>query len=127
MTAATEEEIPNAPRPAREPPRLPRAVHIGGPTRICGPASATWSTSLLPMNETVVIDCFPSSVAQYVDNHVIVAIDVIRATTMAVTAVASVRRCVVAADVKDAFAIRDRIGTPCSRVSLEATHQTGST
>ena len=37
------------------------------------------------MTETVVIDCFPSSVARYVDDHAIVAVDVIRATTMAVT------------------------------------------
>ena len=62
------------------------------------------------MDETVVIDCFPSSVAQYRHDHVIVAIDVIRATTMAVTAVATGRRCVVAANLPDAFAIRDRIG-----------------
>jgi 2-phosphosulfolactate phosphatase len=62
------------------------------------------------MTETVVIDCFPSSVARYVDDHAIVAVDVIRATTMAVTAVAAGRRCVVAADLQDAFAIRDRIG-----------------
>lgn len=62
------------------------------------------------MSETVVIDCFPSSVARYVDDHVVVAVDVIRATTMAVTAVASGRRCVVAADLQDAFAIRDRLG-----------------
>jgi 2-phosphosulfolactate phosphatase len=62
------------------------------------------------MVETVVIDCYPSSVAQYRDDHAIVAIDVIRATTMAVTAVATGRRCVVAANLPDAFAIRDRIG-----------------
>jgi 2-phosphosulfolactate phosphatase len=62
------------------------------------------------MTETVVIDCFPSSVARYVEDHAIVAIDVIRATTMAVTAVAAGRRCLVSADLQDAFAIRDRIG-----------------
>jgi 2-phosphosulfolactate phosphatase len=62
------------------------------------------------MGETVVIDCFPSSVARYVEDHAIVAIDVIRATTMAVTAVASGRRCLVAVDLQDAFATRDRIG-----------------
>ena len=62
------------------------------------------------MSETVVIDCFPSNVARYVDDHVVVAVDVIRATTMAVSAVASGRRCVVAADLQDAFAIRDRLG-----------------
>jgi 2-phosphosulfolactate phosphatase len=62
------------------------------------------------MTEGVVIDCFPESVARYVDDHSIVAIDVIRATTLAVTAVAAGRRCLVAADLQDAFAIRDRIG-----------------
>jgi 2-phosphosulfolactate phosphatase len=62
------------------------------------------------MDEMVVIDCFPFSVARYRDDHAIVAIDVIRATTMAVTAVAAGRRCVVAADLQDAFDIRDRIG-----------------
>jgi 2-phosphosulfolactate phosphatase len=58
----------------------------------------------------VVIDCFPSSVARCVDDHAIVAVDVIRATTMAVTAVAAGRRCVAAANLHDAFALRDRIG-----------------
>ena len=62
------------------------------------------------MTETVVIDCFPESVARYVDDHAIVAIDVIRATTLAVTAVADGRRCLIATDLEDAFAIRDRIG-----------------
>jgi 2-phosphosulfolactate phosphatase len=61
------------------------------------------------MTRSVVIDCFPASAARYVDDHAIVAIDVIRATTMAVTAVAAGRRCLVAADLEDAFAIRDRI------------------
>ena len=62
------------------------------------------------MDETVVIDCFPSSVARYVADHAIVAIDVIRATTLAVTAVAGGRRCLVAADLADAFALRERLG-----------------
>jgi len=42
---------------------------------------------------TVVIDCFPESASQYQDGHAIVAIDVIRAATTAVTAVAGGRRC----------------------------------
>jgi 2-phosphosulfolactate phosphatase len=58
----------------------------------------------------VVIDYLPSSVAKYRDDHTIVAVDVIRAATMAVTAVAQGRRCVAAADLEDAFAIGDRIG-----------------
>lgn len=62
------------------------------------------------MTDTVVVDCFPSSVARYVNDHAIVAVDVIRATTLAVTAVAAGRRCLVAVDLDDAFALRDRIG-----------------
>lgn len=43
---------------------------------------------------TVVIDCFPENVARYRDEgYVIVAIDVIRATTTAVTASAMGRKC----------------------------------
>jgi 2-phosphosulfolactate phosphatase len=45
------------------------------------------------MHKTVVIDCFPESVQAYRDGYAIVAIDVIRATTTAVTAVALGRRC----------------------------------
>jgi 2-phosphosulfolactate phosphatase len=45
------------------------------------------------MRKTVVIDCFPESVPSYRDGYVIVAIDVIRATTTAVTAVALGRKC----------------------------------
>lgn len=62
------------------------------------------------MTDSVVIDCFPSRVARYVDDHAIVAVDVIRATTLAVTAVAAGRRCLAAADLDDAFALRDRNG-----------------
>jgi 2-phosphosulfolactate phosphatase len=61
------------------------------------------------MPESVVIDCFPSSAARYVADHTVVAVDVIRATTMAITAVAANRRCVVAASLDDAFALREQI------------------
>lgn len=61
------------------------------------------------MPKSVVIDCFPTSAARYVDDSTIVAVDVIRATTMAITAVAMGRRCVAAADLDDAWALRDRI------------------
>lgn len=54
----------------------------------------------------VVIDCFPESVARYRGDHIIVTVDVIRATTMAVTAVATGRRCFLASDPDDAFALR---------------------
>ena len=43
------------------------------------------------MAARVVIDCFPASVKQYVADHVIVVVDVIRATTTAVTSVTLVR------------------------------------
>ena len=57
---------------------------------------------------SVVIDAFPESVERYVADHTIVAIDVIRATTMAITAVALGRRCLIAESLDDAFALRDR-------------------
>lgn len=44
------------------------------------------------MSRSVVIDCFPESARHYVDGYAIVAIDVIRATTTAVTAVSHGRR-----------------------------------
>jgi 2-phosphosulfolactate phosphatase len=45
------------------------------------------------MRKTVVIDSFPESVDSYRNGYAIVAVDVIRATTTAVTAVALGRRC----------------------------------
>src|SRR5215469_18484930 len=45
------------------------------------------------MRKTVVIDCFPESVKSYRDGYAIVAVDIIRATTTAVTAVAHGRKC----------------------------------
>src|SRR5215467_8428007 len=45
------------------------------------------------MRKTVVIDCFPESMQSYRDGYAIVAVDVIRATTTAVTAVAHGRKC----------------------------------
>jgi 2-phosphosulfolactate phosphatase len=61
-------------------------------------------------DSTVVIDCFPASAARYRDDHAIVAVDVIRATTLGITAVATGRRCLVAADLEDAAALRDALG-----------------
>jgi len=59
---------------------------------------------------SVVIDCFPGTVARYSDDHRIVVVDVIRATTLAVTAVALGRRCIVADSPDEAVAIRARLG-----------------
>ena len=43
--------------------------------------------------KTVIIDCFPESVEAYQNGYAIVAVDVIRATTTAVTGVALGRKC----------------------------------
>ncbi|MFB3922535.1 MAG: 2-phosphosulfolactate phosphatase [Terriglobia bacterium] len=51
----------------------------------------------------VAIDCFPESVASYPESYAIVAIDVIRATTSAVTAAAAGRRCFPVASLQAAF------------------------
>jgi 2-phosphosulfolactate phosphatase len=61
------------------------------------------------MVQSVVIDCFPSSVQRYRDEHAIVAIDVIRATTTAVTAVLSGRRCLPVGSLAAAFQTATRI------------------
>jgi len=55
------------------------------------------------MRRTVVIDCFPSSVSQYVSTHAVVAIDVIRATTSIVSAAAAGWRCFAAASLEEAL------------------------
>jgi len=62
------------------------------------------------MNPSVVIDCFPSSVSKYGEEYAIVAIDVIRATTSAITAVLAGHRCFPAATLEDAHNLRHRIG-----------------
>jgi 2-phosphosulfolactate phosphatase len=54
------------------------------------------------MAKTVVIDAFPERAALYAADHTIVAIDVIRATTTAITSVASGRRCIPVASVEAA-------------------------
>jgi 2-phosphosulfolactate phosphatase len=45
------------------------------------------------MGPSVVIDCFPESAARYRKGYAVIAIDVIRATTMAISAVAAGWRC----------------------------------
>jgi len=61
-------------------------------------------------NGSVIVDCFPSAALRYQDDYAIVAVDVIRATTLAITAVADGRRCLVAASLEDADVIRDGLG-----------------
>lgn len=64
------------------------------------------------MPGTVVIDSFPESAAAYQSRYAIVAVDVIRATTMAVTAVASGRRCFPVSTVQEAFSLAKRLDHP---------------
>ena len=62
--------------------------------------------------KTVVIDCFPESVARWRDGYAVVAIDVVRATTTAITAVASGRRCLPVASLDEAFALAVKLDDP---------------
>jgi 2-phosphosulfolactate phosphatase len=61
---------------------------------------------------TVVIDCFPDSVSNHRDADAVVGVDVIRATTTAVTAVAGGRRCFPVASLEAAFALVGRLDKP---------------
>lgn len=62
------------------------------------------------MTRTVAIDCFPESVRNHTD-CAIVAVDVIRATTTAITAVALGRRCHPAATLDEATVLESRLRT----------------
>ncbi len=64
------------------------------------------------MQKTVVIDCFPESVRKYQDGYSVVAIDVIRATTTAITAVASGRQCYPVTNVESAWVLTNRLTDP---------------
>lgn len=64
------------------------------------------------MEKTVVIDCFPESVKHYREAYGVVAIDVIRATTTAVTAVAMGRRCFPAPSIEMALPLAAKLNNP---------------
>lgn len=64
------------------------------------------------MRKTVVIDCFPESVASYRDGYAIVAVDVIRATTTAVTGVSLGRKCFPAPTLEAAVPLAARLPNP---------------
>ncbi|HET9275185.1 MAG TPA: 2-phosphosulfolactate phosphatase [Gemmatimonadales bacterium] len=64
------------------------------------------------MNRSVVIDFLPESVRQYRDGYAIVAIDVIRATTTAATAVALGRRCYPVPSIEAALPVAARLNEP---------------
>ncbi len=60
------------------------------------------------MNKTVAIDFLPESVSRYPEGWAIVVVDVIRATTTAVTAVAAGRRCFTAPTVETARSVAQK-------------------
>src|SRR5437667_5682722 len=60
----------------------------------------------------VVIDCFPESVENYRNGYAIVAVDIIRATTTAVTAVALGRRCFPVPSLEVAVPLAARLTNP---------------
>lgn len=57
----------------------------------------------------VVIDSFPSGDARYFADYAVVAVDVIRASTTAVTAVVAGRRCFPVTSVEAAFQMREKL------------------
>ncbi len=61
---------------------------------------------------SVVIDCFPESLSKYAKGYAIVAIDVVRATTTAVTAVALGRRCFAVPSVEAAVSLAPGLPDP---------------
>jgi len=64
------------------------------------------------MSDSLIIDCFPSSAALYRQKYAIVAIDVIRTTTMAITSAASGRRTFCASSLEDVGRIAGRLDNP---------------
>ena len=64
------------------------------------------------MRKTVVIDCFPESVEAYRNGYVIVAVDVMRATTTAVTSIALGRRCFPVPSIEAAVPLAARLPNP---------------
>lgn len=64
------------------------------------------------MSKTVVIDCFPESARHYREAYAIVAIDVIRATTTAISAVDIGRRCFPVPTLEAAVPLAARLDNP---------------
>ena len=62
--------------------------------------------------KTVVIDCFPESLPNYRNGYATVAVDVIRATTTAVTCVALGRKCFPVPSVSAAHALAVHLTDP---------------
>lgn len=66
----------------------------------------------MPQLKKVVIDCFPESAALYRDGYAIVAVDVMRATTTAVTCVALGRKCFPVPSLDAAVPLAARLTNP---------------
>ena len=64
------------------------------------------------MKPFVTIDCFPESARQYGPDYAVVAIDVIRATTAAITAVATGRECFPRPNLESALATARKLQHP---------------
>ena len=64
------------------------------------------------MSKSVIIDCFPDSAEQYLEDHAIIAIDVIRATTTATTALSLGRRVYPAKTSDEAFVTAEKLDCP---------------
>ena len=60
--------------------------------------------------KTVVIDCFPESVVRYRKRYAVVAVDVVRATTTAISAVAAGRRCFLVPTIEAANQLAAKLG-----------------
>jgi 2-phosphosulfolactate phosphatase len=63
-------------------------------------------------SRTVVIDCFPESLPRYRDRQAVVAVDVIRATTTAVTAAVGGWRCFPVASIETAVDLAKKLHDP---------------
>jgi 2-phosphosulfolactate phosphatase len=64
------------------------------------------------MQRTVVIDCFPESARAYAHGYVVVAVDVIRATTSAISVAATGGRCFPVATVEAALQLKAKLKNP---------------
>lgn len=66
----------------------------------------------MAQRKTVAIDCFPTSLPSYQDGYAIVAVDVIRATTTAITCVALGRKCFPVPSIDAAVPMAARLTNP---------------
>jgi 2-phosphosulfolactate phosphatase len=66
----------------------------------------------MTVRKSVVVDCFPESAARYRDGYAVVAIDVIRSTTMAISAAAAGRRCFPVPTLEAAHALARKLDNP---------------